>query len=281
MLVFYPRPNMSAEELVLPQRVIDPIERHVLGIAGTRERLRSSRQHIKRGLLLHGPPGTGKTHTVRYLMSRTPDHTVILLTGGGLHMIRPAVGLARVLQPCIVVCEDVDLVAQDRGAYPAQNNPALFEMLNVIDGIEEDADVAFILTTNRADLLEPALAARPGRVDLALEIPLPDAESRRRLLGLYGRGLSLDMQDLDSVIERTDGVTASCIKELMRKSALIAALDSLGEGAISVDDADVTRALDEMLDEENALTQVLLGRPRPGAREDDRPGTAWLRHQNP
>ena len=56
-------------------------------------------------------------------------------------------------------------------------NPLLFDVLNEIDGIGEDADVTFVLTTNRADLLEPALAARPGRVDLAVEIGLPEAEA--------------------------------------------------------------------------------------------------------
>ena len=57
---------------------------------------------------------------------------------------------------------------------PMGENPLLFELLNEMDGLAEDADVIFILTTNRADLLEPALAARPSRVDQATEIPLPD-----------------------------------------------------------------------------------------------------------
>ena len=91
MLVFYPRPRMSPDELILPTQVLDSIDRHVLGIAAARDRLRSSGQHVKRGLLLHGPPGTGKTHTIRYLMANTPDHTIILLTGNALHMIRSAV----------------------------------------------------------------------------------------------------------------------------------------------------------------------------------------------
>src|SRR4029079_16775694 len=169
--------------------------------------------------------GTGKTHTIRYLISKAHDHTVIVLTGGALGMVRAAVGLARHLQPSIVVCEDVDLVAQERGPMPGYSNPVLFDMLNAIDGMEEDADVTFILTTNRADLLEPALAARPGRVDLAMEIPLPDADARRRLLDLYGRELTLRLDDPNTVIERPAGATASFIKELLRKAALLAAVE--------------------------------------------------------
>ena len=158
---------------------------------------------------------------------------------------------------------------------PGFSNPALFDMLNVIDGIEEDADVVFILTTNRADLLEPALAARPGRVDLALEIKLPDAKARRRLLELYGRGLEMRLELPEAIVDRTEGVTASFMKELVRKAALIAATSEVGEGRIEVDDANVGQALDELLGEENALTRVLLGGRSEGG-EEPRPGTGWL-----
>jgi ATP-dependent 26S proteasome regulatory subunit len=72
----------------------------------------------------------------------------------------------------VIVLEDVDLVAQERMFGPFGSSPVLFELMNEMDGLEDDADIAFILTTNRPDALEPALAARPGRVDLAVELPL-------------------------------------------------------------------------------------------------------------
>ena len=80
-----------------------------------------------------------------------------------------------------MVLEDVDLVAEDRSFGPG-SSPVLFDLLDAMDGAAADADLLFVLTTNRADLLEPALAARPGRVDVAIEIDLPDADARRRLL---------------------------------------------------------------------------------------------------
>ena len=179
-IVFHHRPTVPRDALVLPDGVLEAVELQVQGVAAHRDRLRASGQHVKRGLLLHGPPGCGKTLTVRYLLGGASDHTVVLLTGRDLHMVRPAIGLARMLQPALVVLEDVNLVAEERTMYP-MGNPLLYELLNEVDGIAEDADVAFVLTTNRADLLEPALAARPGRVDLAVELGLPDAEARRRL----------------------------------------------------------------------------------------------------
>jgi hypothetical protein len=264
-IVFHRRPELGRDRLVLGGGLLESIEREVLGIARHRERLRASGQHVKRGLLLHGPPGTGKTHTVRYVLGQVRSHTVVLLTGGGLVMVRTACLLARLLQPAVVVLEDVDLVAEHRGMYPGMSNPLLFDVLNEMDGMAEDADVAFILTTNRADLLEPALAARPGRVDLAVEIPLPDEEARRRLIELYGRGLDLRLSHVEGFLSKTEGVTASFIKELMRKAALIAAETAIGEGAITVTDRDVTAALDELLAEQSQLTRALLGGNAPAA----------------
>ena len=108
---------------------------------------------------------------------------MLLVTGGGMGLIPQACAMARALQPAIVVLEDVDLVAEERTRQNKGCNAVLFELLNEMDGLEEDADVVFILfTTNRADLLEPALASRPGRVDQAFEIPAPDAKCRARLL---------------------------------------------------------------------------------------------------
>jgi len=275
-VVFYHRPDVSRGQLVMATGVLESVERQVLGIASQRARLRASGQHVKRGLLLHGPPGTGKTLSVRYLVSNARDHTVVMLTGGALHLVRPACGLARLLQPSVVVLEDIDLVAEERGAVPGYRNPVLFDVLNVMDGIEEDADVAFLLTTNRADLLEPALAARPGRVDLAVEIGLPDDEARRRLIELYARGLDLHLADLDRVVRRTAGVTASFIKELMRKAALMTALEGEGSGRLTVTDEHVNAALDELLADESALTRVLLGGALGEKRGPRRPGTDWL-----
>jgi ATP-dependent 26S proteasome regulatory subunit len=136
----------------------------------------------------------------------------------------------------------------------------LFELMNEMSGLAADADVAFVLTTNRPDALEPALAARPGRVDLALELPLPAETERRRLLELYGEGLELAPADLDAVVARTEGATASFFRELLRKATL-AAVEAGRERPAA---EDLTAALRELLDETGRLTRVLLGSEVPG-----------------
>ena len=160
----------------------------------------------------------------------------------------------------MIVVEDVDLIAEHRDHYEGQT-PLLFTLLNEMDGLDDDADVVFLLTTNRADLLEPALAARPGRVDQAVHIDLPDRDARRRLVEVYRAGLDLDSSRLDEVLDRTDGVTASFLKELMRRSAVIAADrdETAGEDALHVTADDLDAALSDLLDTRNRMTRAVLG----------------------
>jgi hypothetical protein len=259
LLRFHERPTVSDAELILPADTFEDIRRQVVGVARNRDRLRSAGQHLKRGLLLYGPPGAGKTHTVRYLMGELSDTTIVELTGETLGALREACSIARSLQPAMIVVEDVDLIAEQRDHYGGQT-PMLFTLLNEMDGLAEDADVVFLLTTNRADLLEPALAARPGRVDQAVHVRLPDAEGRRRLLDLYRGGLDLDTSRVDDVLSRTDGVTASFLKELLRRAAVIAADEAPdSEGGLHVSADDLDRALEELLDTRNQMTRAVLG----------------------
>jgi hypothetical protein len=250
---FVPRPTVTADQIVLSPGVLERISAHVVDIGSQRERLTDAGQHLKRGVLLYGPPGTGKTLTVRHLLARTPGVTAVLLTGTSIRFITEAAELARAMQPAIVVLEDVDLVAHERGMHGGPQ-PLLFAVLDALDGLDGDADVAFILTTNRADLLEPALAARPGRVDLAVEIPLPDQDSRRRMFSLYAAGLGLSDAAVRDAADRAEGVTGSFAKELMRRTVLSAARSDR-----AVTDADLEASLEELLSTGAALTRSLLG----------------------
>ena len=255
LVTFLPRPAVTARDVVLPDGMLEHIERHIIGIADWSAELLAVGQHLKRGLLLHGPPGTGKTHTVRYLTGRLDGITVILLTGHSIRFIEQAAALARRLQPSMVVLEDVDLVATDRD-YSPDGNPLLFSLLDAMDGVGADADVTFVLTTNRADILEVALADRPGRVDLAVEIPRPDGRCRERLLRVYARDLTIDA-DLQQVVTGAEGVTASFIKEMIRRTVLVSL--RAGDRPPVLRGSHFADVLDEMNSEHQALTRSLLG----------------------
>ncbi len=250
-------PATPREQIVLPEAVLAVVERNVLGMGKHAEVLRRSGRATRHGLLFHGPPGTGKTLMLRYLAGACPGHTVILLSGRQMGLVREACQVARLLAPSLVILEDVDLVAQDR----RQNEcPAvLHELLDEMDGLGPKADCIFLLTSNRPEVLEPALAARPGRIDQAVEFPLPDDDCRRRLFALYGRGLDLAGVDVGRWVEKTAGVSPAFLEELLRKAGLMAAERGESAAPLPLRDEDVARALEELVCFGGELTQHLLG----------------------
>lgn len=258
-VTFLQRPSLPRDEVILPDGVLDRVRSHVLGIAGHRSRLQAAGQHLKRGVLLYGPPGTGKTHTVRHLLSESPGTTAVLLTGAALGAIAQAASLARAMAPSLVVLEDIDLVAEDRSMGHGPQ-PLLFSVLDALDGLDADADIAFIMTTNRVDVLERALAQRPGRVDLAVEIPLPDSADRVKLMQLYSPQGVFSAEALASVAEDAKGATASFARELVRR-AILAAAEAGEEPA----DAHLLAAAQDLSGQREAMTRSLLGGADPSA----------------
>jgi cell division protease FtsH len=138
-----------------------------------------------------------------------------------------------------------------------------------MDGLAAEADVVFVLTTNRADLLEQALTTRPGRIDQAVEMELPDAGARRELLLLYRADLGWEVSEaaLDSAVERSEGTTASFAKELLRRAALVSLERDPDQVAPTLTDEDLEAGLDELLDSRNRMTRRALG-AEPGSHDD-------------
>ncbi len=252
-LDFVQLPAVERADVILGDGELAAIEAHAIGVSLHADELRSKGQHVKRGLLLYGPPGTGKTHTIAYLVNEMAERTTIVLTGGAVAAIGQAGTIARSLQPATIVVEDVDLIALDRSLPGAEHNALLFQLLNEMDGLAEDADVLFVLTTNRVDMLEPALAARPGRVDEAIEFSLPDATARRRLLDLYVDGPLPD--DVDDIVARLEGTAPAFVKELARRAELVKLRG--GDGATSA----LAVALDAMLDHATPVLRRTLAGP--------------------
>jgi len=253
-------PAVTREQVILPEETLALLDRNVLSFAEHRRKLKSLGQSTKKGLLFYGAPGTGKTHTVRYLASCLPKHTTLLVTAEQVALLPAYFSLARLLQPSLVVIEDADLIARQRETMGSACEESLLNrLLNEMDGLKEDAEIFFILTTNRPEQLEAALAGRPGRIDQAVEFPVPDRRGREKLVALYGGALKLSPVVVKMAVERTEGVSAAFIKELMRRVAQ-ASFERGGEAAAMVEDLD--RALGEMLFEGGRLNAKLLGGQR-------------------
>src|SRR5262249_35972092 len=120
-------PPVAREEVILPAGALDLLDRNVLKFVHSRDALRRLGQSTRKGILLYGPPGTGKTHTIRYLASGLAGHTTLIITAEQVGLLDQYMSLARLLQPALVVIEDVDLIARDR---EQMQNPCEEVLLN-------------------------------------------------------------------------------------------------------------------------------------------------------
>lgn len=251
-------PSVARENVILPERTLALLDRNVLDFARLRDRLKNLGQPAKKGLLFYGPPGTGKTHTIQYLASSLTGHTTLLVTADQVCLLHEYFGLARLLQPSILVIEDADLIARDREEMRGPGEEALLnKLLNEMDGLRQDSDIFFILTTNRPEHLEAALAGRPGRIDQAIEFPLPDEEGRLKLALLYCGDLKFDAAVQAQIVRRTEGVSGAFMKELMRRISQRVIEDNSENQHVS--EVQVLAALDEMMFAGGKLNAQLLG----------------------
>lgn len=176
----------------------------------------------RRGLILHGRPGTGKTLIGRILAS-TLRATFLWATPKSLakaEQVGEVLDLARLLAPTVLFLEDIDLLAEDRST--SERALALAELMNRLDGCLEDQEVVTIATTNRLDVLEGAVRNRPGRFDRLIEVPAPDAASGRAFLAARLAGHRVAAGDLAWLAERAAGRTGAELEELANTVLMLA-----------------------------------------------------------
>jgi ATPase family associated with various cellular activities (AAA) len=221
---------VTADQLVLTDEVRNLLHRSVLSFYQHRDTLQELGIDLKRGLLFHGPPGTGKTSISLYLAGHLPHFTICFVSGERLLYPREICRMARYLQPTMLVFEDIDLVAQERNSNGLAT--VLGELMNQIDGCEPTDQVLFILNTNSLERLEHAVKNRPGRVDQIIALPMPDRSQRELLLRTFARNLKLAADDLSRVLEATEGTTPAMLKEIIKRAA-VAALEQLGQNKVN------------------------------------------------
>jgi hypothetical protein len=247
------------DQIILPDSTIRLLERNLIRFVAQRPELAKLGLPTKKGLLMYGPPGTGKTHTIRYLAGSLKGHTVLLATAEQVGKITEYITLARLLQPSVLVIEDVDLIGRERDGLEVGRESLLNRLLNEMDGLRADAEILFLLTTNRPDALERALAARPGRVDQAIEFPLPDEAGRRKLVHLYAAGAAVGDDVVAHTARVTQGVSASFIKELMRRAIQFNLECRTNGDQVRILQNDIDQAIDELLFAGGSLNRALLG----------------------
>jgi len=257
--------EVARDEVVLPQRTLELLDRNIGQFVRQRPRLAERGLATKKGLLFYGPPGAGKTHTIHYLAGSMDDMTTLLISAEQVSLLGEYMTLARLLQPSMVIIEDADLIGRDRSTMESACSESLLnKLLNEMDGLKEDSDILFILTTNRPEALEAALKSRPGRIDQAIEFPLPDEEGRRMLVRQYSGNVLVPDDVAEPIVERTENVSCAFIKELMRRTVQFQ-LERDDSSDVAL--ADVEGALEELLVHGGSLNRKLLGGQLTGSAE--------------
>lgn len=203
---------------------------------------------IPKGVLLVGPPGTGKTYLSRavageakvpfFIMSGSDF--VEMFVGVGASRVRDLFESAKRNAPCIIFIDEIDAVGRRRGAGVGgghdEREQTLNQLLVEMDGFGTNEGVIVMAATNRADILDPALL-RPGRFDRMVYVGKPDVRGREDILKIHSRNKKVGSDvDLKVIAKRTPGFTPADLENLMNESALLAARRN--ETEIHMEDVD-------------------------------------------
>jgi cell division protease FtsH len=209
---------------------------------------------IPKGVLLVGPPGTGKTMLARAVageanvpfFSISGSEFVEMFVGVGASRVRDLFAKAKKNAPCIIFVDEIDAVGRRRGSGMGGGHDEREQTLNQIlvemDGFEQGQNVIVLAATNRADVLDPALL-RPGRFDRRVNIGLPDRKDREAILKVhYAKKPLAKAVDLDALAAKSAGSSGADLANIANESAIIAARKDQKE----ISNADVTEAFERV-----------------------------------
>jgi len=210
---------------------------------------------IPRGILLEGSPGTGKTLLAKAIASEAEanfisiaaSEFVEIFVGMGASKIRNLFNTARENKPCIIFIDEIDAVGRQRGAGINMANDereqTLNQLLAEMDGFADNKDILIMAATNRRDVLDAALL-RPGRFDRIINVPLPDTESREKILKVHTKNKNLASSvNLNLVAELTGGFSGAQLKNLMNEAAILCARD----GNTVITEMNILDSLDKLI----------------------------------
>ena len=217
--IFLEKPPVTDHDIILDEETRSIIQRTVIDFHERRKELMEVGLPGRRGVLFYGPPGTGKTYTCRYLSHRLESATTVISAGMSLLHIKSICNIARMLQPSVVILEDVDLVysAREINAYTT----ALGELMDELDGFNPEDHIIFILTTNAIDRVEAAIKERPGRISQCVYFGAPNAELRELYLKSMLTAYDCSSLKMEALVRSTDGVTQAFLKELVYRAVQV------------------------------------------------------------
>jgi len=242
-LDFLDYPKVKWDELILPQELKDEIALNIIFPVENEKLCAKYKVPWRRGVLLGGVPGTGKTKLAKILCNMLEKCTVIWVSGESIsepYHVEALFQAAREFAPTLIVMEDIDVHGKDR---EYGDSAIIGELLNQLDGNAPNNGIFVLASTNRPNLLDKALANRPGRFDIKLEVKLPDATDREKLVRLFSQDKTFDKDvSLQTIVSKTEGFTGAHIQEIFS----YAALDSLKKGHPAIKQASLEKALERL-----------------------------------
>ena len=196
-----------------------------------------------KGILMYGPPGTGKTMLAKAVATESEANFISIKgpeflskwVGESEKAVRETFRKARQASPCVIFMDEIDSIATSRGSGDDSHvtERVISQLLTELDGLEGLQDVVVIASTNRPDMIDPALL-RPGRFDRMVEIGLPDLESRKSILAIQTANTPLaDDVDLTAVADKTEGYTGADLSAVVNEAIMDAVRELVKSDDIS------------------------------------------------
>ena len=218
---------------------------------------------MPRGILLHGPSGTGKTLMAKAVATESEANFVSVRgpellskwVGESERGIREIFKRARQSAPCVIFFDEIDSIAPIRGAggETAVTERVVSQLLTELDGMENMHGVVVLAATNRADMIDPALL-RPGRFDKIIQIPLPDKDGRKMVMEIHSKDIPLadkngpDKIDFDKLAELTDGLSSADVASIANTAVSLVVHEHLDNAAPdkNLSDEETKKLVDEI-----------------------------------
>ena len=255
--------------------VQEELKRNVIDFQHAMPALERLGLNTSRGIILAGPPGTGKTMIGKWLAAHT-DMTSILVSAELVRQrgsIRTVYEHARLLAPSLIIVEDIDTAGGlDRRA---SDHPLLGEFLQCMDGMVKNNGVITVATTNHSSSIDPAIADRPGRFDRVIEVGLPNKAQRFGILTQMLNSLDTDASVIPSFIEslasRSNGLSGAWVAEIVQYAQIL----TFSRKGQTITDVDLKEALDDVL-ARRGLAYRIDSMPTENPWEDDESGLGAL-----
>jgi proteasome regulatory subunit len=217
-----------------------------------------------KGILLHGPPGTGKTMLAKAVAASTQSTFIQVVgselvqkfIGEGAKLVKEMFALAREHAPSIIFIDEIDAIGAKRmemgtsGEREVQRT--FMQLLSEIDGFQPLDNVKIIGCTNRKDILDDALV-RPGRIDRMIEVPLPNKDSRKEILKIHTKKVNVGRVNYEKLVKHTDGFSGAEIKSVITEAGYHAIRDD----RTKVNERDIIRGIEKIRNKLNLNTDHL------------------------